>query len=962
MLSPRIVVPLKIFFLALLMVLGACSGITSNGVTMAKDKLIKKSPNDARQYHAFTLDNGLEVMLISDPEASKGAAALDVNVGSGADPEDRQGLAHFLEHMLFLGTEKYPEPGEYQEFINRHGGNHNAFTAFEHTNYFFDIDAAYLEPALDRFSQQFVAPLFSEKYVEREKNAVHSEYTSKLRDDSRRFFAVVKKALNPEHPMSKFAVGNLDTLSDRPGSNIRNDLLRFYEEHYSAHRMKLVVAGKQSISQLESWVKEKFADIKRREIKETVHPSIFRQGQLPMLVSLRPIKEKRSLSLMFELPSVELYYHSKPLYYLTNLIGHEGEGSLLSWLKEQQFAEGLSAGLFTSDHDRSVVNISISLTEKGRQQYADVIRDTLTYIQLIIEGGIEQWRFTEQARMLTTSFRFQDKSPAIHYVSSIASRLHDHPPEEVLEAPYIMDKYDADLLTDFATRFNTDNMVAVLMAPDAEIGQTEPWYDVPYAIKSLSAEQINYLNSRNTAAHMEMPAPNQFIPDNLELLAAPSMEKPEVILKTSGYTAWYAKDVSFGSPKSSFYLSVRTPVANSSARNQVLTELYVSLAKDALAEYSYPAYLAGLDFRLYKHLRGITVRIDGFSDKQAVLLERILDTLKDLKIQPDRFKQNKRDLDRDLRNSLQNKPFERLATEARSWLLYPYWTERQQIVALAPITQQDLTEFIPQFWAATNLVTMSHGNVTAAQAMAASKVISTKLLVDTEVVEVPKSQVVKLSAAKWFRKTSSEHQDTAYLYYLQGTDNTYYSRAAFGLLAQIIGPAYYNAVRTEAQMGYVVFATPYSLLEVPALAFIVQSPSHTVEQIHNKTYQFLQSFVTRLHDMPAAEFSKHKEALVTRLTEPDKTLEQRSDRFWTEIDTQNEDFDTTARIADVVNSFTIAELANYMEQHFLSDPHSLLLASIPQGQPEPLLTSPGRDIGERATWLSNNSLFPATQP
>ena len=59
-------------------------------------------------------------------------------------PQDRAGLVHFLEHMLFLGTEKYPEPGEYQSFISEHGGSHNAGTGLENTNYFFDIDAPIL--------------------------------------------------------------------------------------------------------------------------------------------------------------------------------------------------------------------------------------------------------------------------------------------------------------------------------------------------------------------------------------------------------------------------------------------------------------------------------------------------------------------------------------------------------------------------------------------------------------------------------------------------------------------------------------------------------------------------------------------------------------------------------------------------------------------------------------------------
>jgi insulysin len=71
---------------------------------------IEKPKIDVRQYRGVRLSNGLRVLLISDPKTDKGAAALDVNVGSLSDPPQLQGLAHFLEHMLFLGTEKVRSP------------------------------------------------------------------------------------------------------------------------------------------------------------------------------------------------------------------------------------------------------------------------------------------------------------------------------------------------------------------------------------------------------------------------------------------------------------------------------------------------------------------------------------------------------------------------------------------------------------------------------------------------------------------------------------------------------------------------------------------------------------------------------------------------------------------------------------------------------------------------------------
>ena len=82
-----------------------------------------------RQYRRFLLPNQMKVILISDPTMQRSASSLTVAVGSMSDPKERFGLAHFLEHMLFLGTEKYPDEGSYQKFVSTHDGFSNAYTA-----------------------------------------------------------------------------------------------------------------------------------------------------------------------------------------------------------------------------------------------------------------------------------------------------------------------------------------------------------------------------------------------------------------------------------------------------------------------------------------------------------------------------------------------------------------------------------------------------------------------------------------------------------------------------------------------------------------------------------------------------------------------------------------------------------------------------------------------------------------
>ncbi|XP_037932560.1 insulin-degrading enzyme-like [Teleopsis dalmanni] len=137
---------------------------------------IEKSPQDVREYRGLHLQNGMKVLLISDINTDLSAAALSVQVGHMSDPDYLPGLAHFCEHMLFLGTEKYPDENGYTTYLSQNGGSSNAATYSLMTKYHFNVAPDKLDGALDRFAQFFIAPLFTSSATDREINAVMYTY------------------------------------------------------------------------------------------------------------------------------------------------------------------------------------------------------------------------------------------------------------------------------------------------------------------------------------------------------------------------------------------------------------------------------------------------------------------------------------------------------------------------------------------------------------------------------------------------------------------------------------------------------------------------------------------------------------------------------------------------------------------------------------------------------------------
>ncbi|TMS19969.1 Nardilysin [Larimichthys crocea] len=175
------------------------------------------------------------------------AAALCISVGSFSDPDDLPGLAHFLEHMVFMGSEKYPAENGFDAFLKKHGGSDNASTDCERTIFQFDVQRKYFREALDRWAQFFICPLMIEDAIDREVEAVDSEYQLARPSDSHRKEMLFGSLAKPGHPMSKFCWGNAQTLKHEPREkqiNTYQRLRHFWKRYYSAHYMTLAVQSK----------------------------------------------------------------------------------------------------------------------------------------------------------------------------------------------------------------------------------------------------------------------------------------------------------------------------------------------------------------------------------------------------------------------------------------------------------------------------------------------------------------------------------------------------------------------------------------------------------------------------------------------------------------------------------------------------------------------------------------------
>ncbi len=909
---------------ALLVVLLALVCVACASVPQAPEQPVQ-SANDDYQYRLLTLPNAMQVLLISDPDATKGAASLDVQVGSGDNPVGREGLAHFLEHMLFLGTDKYPDPAEYERFITEHGGSRNAYTSFENTNYFFDVNAAYLPEALDRFAQFFIAPKFDAAYVDREKNAVEAEFQMGLKSDPRRGLDVLQEVINPAHPYSQFSVGSLETLADRPGSDIRDELISFYETYYSANIMKLVVLGSQSLDELEALVVPMFSAVPNHSYRQDeVGVPLFEEGSLPMLVKFQPQATQRQLDLSFPIRDYRDDYRVKPVSYLSNLVGHEGGGSLLSQLKAEGLAEGLAAGTGLTWPGGAMFSVSISLTEQGVTDYQRVLRLFFAYLKMLQAEGAKEWLYEEQSRLADLGFRFRQQVEPISYVSGIAGGMHDYGPADVLRGPYIMDRYDEAMLDDLLDSITPENALVTLSDKSVETDRVTRFYQVPYSRQTLDSEQVASWQAQvaPVGENLHLPEPNEFIASNTGLvdIDRDNPDVPTVALQLNRQKIWFLQDEEYRVPKGATYINFRSPEVGLTVDQTASAVLYAALLKDEVNEYAYPALLAGLNFEFYKHAQGISLRVTGYSDKQALLLEELLAEVAEPDFDTQRFDNIRKDMIRALRNSVAGRPSNQVMADLQEALLYGEWGEEALIASLEQLEIDDLQEYVRRFWTTATAEVLIYGNYNKDMVQQVSGMLD-EIISEQPAPGLPELKVLKLAPGESvLYSVDVPHDDSVVAWYLQGAENGWRDRAATALTAQIMKSGFFQQLRTEQQLGYVAASFAWPQLDVPGLVMLIQSPVADAAKVAEAMQTYMEAVPAELDQ---DQFNRHRAALLHEIRRPDENLWDRAGFYWQSIAMKQWQFDGREELAEAVTAFDLDSWLAYYRRVFLEQRHSL---------------------------------------
>jgi len=382
--------------------------------------------------------------LKQNPSKKLAAAALCVKVGSFSDPESVPGLAHFLEHMVFMGSDVYPNENQFDKFIQNHGGEDNASTDCEVTLFKFEINPSHFRQALDIWAKFFICPLMRFSSISREVKAVDCEFKMAVVDEDSRREQLIGSLCKASHPISKFLWGSEKSLKIDPennGTNVYEALKKFHKTHYHAANMTLAVQSVVSLDVLQEWVLKIFHDVPNNH--KVQRPILQKEGLVPEaavspfhLCHVVPIKNIQEIHVTWFLPPLVDKYKTKPLDYISWLLGHEGQGSLISLLKKRNLAitidvnEDPSGFEFNSLY--SMLAIEITLTDKGYSEKEMVLDYVYQYLHLLQASGPNKEIFKEIRQIRLNSFTYQEEDSSIDNVEEAAESMQYFPPKDIL--------------------------------------------------------------------------------------------------------------------------------------------------------------------------------------------------------------------------------------------------------------------------------------------------------------------------------------------------------------------------------------------------------------------------------------------------------------------------------------------------------------------------------------------------
>ncbi|WP_416397987.1 insulinase family protein [Allohahella sp. A8] len=875
----------------------------------------------------MVLDNGLRALLVSDPDLEESSVAMVVQAGSKDDPRYALGLAHFLEHMLFLGSDKYPGAHEYASYLSRYGGRSNATTAYNITNYFFTVRPEGLEGALDRFASQFVAPRFDVKYVEQERLAVHAEYEYRKDHSGWRISDSLNMALAGDqadqakpgdlHPMLRFSIGNQKTLGHMSAEALSDLLQKWWALKYHASGMRLVVRSSQSIESLQRAVEDRFAAIpSRKDFKSYFPPALDVSPAVPGFVRTSVSPNAYDMSVMFPLNAGVDWQSGSTAQLLAHLLTQNSPGTLMNALRGYEYADGLTITLGFEDPNSPYLLLNFDMFHAGGRSYWEILRRLFVYADLIASSPMEQWRSDEY--MLLQAQRWCRDAQDIE---DIAEQYERSGAALALSESAGVGGLDAGKLSQLANAIRPENMLLVLADPDFSSFSSTPWFGAPYAFEKLADSDVEHFKAdQETSAryYLKLPAANPFVAKAFHEDAVSTGDFLRRLKVRSGIEAWYGNAKDDRSSLATFNIMLRSSVLDESKRNAAQANLFVSLLNEQLTAMVATASDADAALSIDHVTNGIMLEFSGYPDSIERLLTKTLERISGFSVKPREFRGYQRGWEHWYDRREDDGAEDHASRVLAKLMQKPAYSYEDLISGIRDASYARLHAMLQDWRETMSVTTLAFGMIPEAKVRLWNEMISKHMDGDGRRA-VFSPAVTRLRPGLQRLLLQTPYDDSYALLYIQGDQSQPSERAFFALTESLASSEFFSTLRTEAQLGYVVNTSRLDFGGVPGLRLAVQSPYVSADLLETHMLTFFHSFGGKLSSMDDARFKNYVDSLVDRLGRPASSAQTKAERVWFPIHSGAVGLDDRERQVETLKTLTLKQYIDWLHRRFITE-------------------------------------------
>lgn len=832
--------------------------------------------NEKRTIMGGTLSNKIKYITINDPNLDTTSVVVTVNIGSLAEDKELkfQGLAHFLEHMLFLGSKKYPGIDTYNNLISSNGGTSNAYTENTRTTYHFSIYNNVLDKALDIFSRFFIDPLFDNDSVNKELNSVHSEHSKNINHDGWRgdyFKDIISKKGSV---INRFKTGNISSLKKE---GIREAMIQFYNKYYTPSNISVIVASSLDNNTLFEKIKNTFGNIEAKQKNNiTIEKPLYNSGR--ECFYLESVDDIYKISYLWEINTTDHYKTTHLPWILASVINSNNEKSLRKFLIKNGLIKNLHCNIF----QHGVLMIDIYLNNFDN---LELINNYLVYYIKSLKNNNWYNIINYSKKKDELFFNYSSKDDSLDLSLFFSTNIFDYPIEKVWHGSSIVGNIDTEGMISLINKLSFNDVKIIITSKNKPVKDYIKYksdHNEPYYTLKFSKIDLNFKED-----------PKQFeyeiISDNIYLNTSPKLVEnldsdinPKLVSRF-GSKVWFGNISKFNETIILSNLIFTNLQFIFDIKNYIEIQLFLSYLQTKISEhFNLPfeiGFYASLKFN--ESSSQIILEISGYNHNYNLFFNEIIDFIINFKYNEtdnDILKTKIKNTIENYRNMNTNTPYLYAGyIEDLNINSYSY-TREEALEYLESLNISNFTIRIPEFknliFYQSKFTSFIYGNVEYNTLFNSNN----NLKLDFPSIEKPRNILkLKTNVSVTHPNPNETNNFIKYSYFIGNfnpLNNLYLLILSVGF-----SNIFYTDLRSKQQFGYIVYAGVSGYQRKYYFQQVVQSDK-SIDEIKFAINKFNKEYLDKIEEK---DFNKFVESAKNILHENETKMSDLINRFYGEI-------------------------------------------------------------------------------